>query len=96
MYIKRTKLADADLIDLFVYGAQQFGLLKAEAYFLDIENVLQFLAENPFVGNEHAEVKPSVHIHPHKKHLIIYTIETYFIQIVRVLHHRMDVKSHLQ
>jgi toxin ParE1/3/4 len=84
------------LIDLFVYGAQQFGLSKAEAYFLDIENVLQFLAENPFVGNERVEFKPPVHIHPHKKHLIIYTIETDFIQIVRVLHHRMDVKSHLQ
>jgi toxin ParE1/3/4 len=96
MYIKRTKLADTDLIDLFVYGAQQFGLSKAEAYFLDIENVLQFLAKNPFVGNERDEFKPPVHIHPHKKHLIIYTIETDFIQIVRVLHHRMDVKSHLQ
>jgi len=96
MHIKRTKLADADLIDLFVYGAQQFGLSKAEAYFQDIEKVQQFLAENPFVGNERREFKPPVHIHQHKKHLIIYTIETDSIQIVRVLHHRMDVKSHLQ
>jgi toxin ParE1/3/4 len=84
------------LIDLFVYGAQPFGLSKAEAYFLDIENSQQFLAENPFAGNERAEFKPSVPIHPHKKHLIIYTIEIEFIQIVRVLHHRMYVKSHLQ
>ena len=29
MQIKRTKLADADLIDLFVYGSQQFGESKA-------------------------------------------------------------------
>ena len=96
MVIKRTKLADNDLIDLFVYEAQQFGLSKAEEYFRDIENVQQFLAENPFVGNERLEFKPPIHIHPHKKHLIIYTIENIFIQIVRVLFHRMDVKSHLQ
>jgi toxin ParE1/3/4 len=96
MHIKRTKLADADLINLFVYGAQQFGLSKAEAYFQDIDKAQHFLAENPFVGNERNEFKPPVHIHPHKKHLIIYTIETDSIQIVRVLHHRMDVKSHLQ
>jgi toxin ParE1/3/4 len=42
------------------------------------------------------EFEPPVRIHPHKRHLIIYTIETDYIQIVRVLHHRMDVKSHLQ
>lgn len=96
MQIKRTKLADADLIDLFVYGAQQFSESKAEAYFRDIGKAQQFLAENPFVGHERAEFEPPVRIHPHKRHLIIYTIETDYIQIVRVLHHRMDVKSHLQ
>ena len=37
MQIKRTKLADADLIDLFVYGAQQFGVSKAEIYFRELE-----------------------------------------------------------
>ncbi len=42
MQIKRTKLADADLIDLFVYGAQQFGESKAEAYFRDIGKAQQF------------------------------------------------------
>ena len=37
MQIKRTALADSDLIDLFIYGAQQFGVSKAEAYFRDLE-----------------------------------------------------------
>ena len=96
MQIRRTKLADADLIDLFVYGAQQFGVSKAEIYFRELEKVQEFLAENPFLGHEREEFDPPVRIHPHKRHLIIYTIEVDYIQIVRVLHHRMDVKSHLQ
>jgi len=96
MQIKRTKLADADLIDLFVYGAQQFGVSKAETYFRELERVQEFLAENPFLGHEREEFERPVRIHPHKRHLIIYTIEVDYIQIVRVLHHRMDVKSHLQ
>ena len=29
MQIKRTQLADADLIDLYIYGAQQFGVAMA-------------------------------------------------------------------
>jgi toxin ParE1/3/4 len=48
MQIKRTKLADADLIDLFVYGAQQFGMSKAEIYFRELEKVQEFLAEKSF------------------------------------------------
>ena len=51
MQTKSTKLADADLMDLFVYGAQQFGVSKAEAYFRDVGRVQEFLAENPFVGH---------------------------------------------
>ena len=74
MQIKRTKLADADLIDLFVYGAQQFGVSKAETYFRELERVQEFLAENPFLGHEREEFERPVRIHPHKRHLIIYTI----------------------
>ena len=87
MQIKRTQLADADLIDLYIYGAQQFGVSKAEAYFRDLEKAQHFLAENPFVVNERSEFKPPVRIHPHKRHLIVYIVEVDFILIVRVLHH---------
>jgi len=69
MQVKRTKLADADLIDLFVYGAQQFGMLKPEIYFREVEKVQEFLAENPFVGHEREEFEPPVRIHSHKRHL---------------------------
>ncbi len=54
-----------------------------------------FLAENPFVSNERYEFDPPVRIHPHGKHLIVYTVEGNFILIVRVLHQRMDL-SRLQ
>lgn len=50
-----------------------------------------FLAENPFVSNERYEFDPPVQIHPHGKHLIVYTVEGNFILIVRVLHQRMDL-----
>lgn len=95
MQIRRSRLADADLIDIYVYGAQNFGQLAAEAYFLDINQTFQFLAENPFAGRERTEFNPPVRIHPHGRHLIIYTIEDSCILIVRVLHQKMDVLHYL-
>ena len=95
MQVKRSELADAELIDIYIYGAQNFGQLTTESYFLDINQTFQFLAENPYVGSERTEFKPPVRIHPHGRHLIIYTIEDSFILIVRVLHQRMDVKHYL-
>ena len=42
------------------------------------------------------EFNPPVKIYHHKKHLIIYIVETDFIQIIRVLHERMDILQHME
>lgn len=95
MQIKKTILADEDLIDIYLYGSQNFGQTKAESYFEEINQVFLFLAENPLVSNERQEFVPPVRIHPHGKHLIVYTMEDDFLLIVRVLHQRMDIKQYL-
>ena len=95
MQIKRTDAADEDLIDIYLYGSQNFGQSKAESYYAEINQTFLFLADNPLASPERFEFEPAVRIHAHGKHLIIYTIEDDFILIVRVLHHRMDVSRHL-
>ncbi len=95
MQIKKTVLADEDLIGIFIYGSQNFGQSKAESYHVELNEFFLFLAENPLACPERLELKPPVRIHPHNNHLIIYTIEDDYILIVRILHHRMDVKQHL-
>ena len=96
MQIKRTVAADEDLINIYLYGNQNFGQSKAESYYAEINQTFLFLADNPLASPERFEFEPPVRIHAHGKHLIIYTIEDDFILIVRVLHHRMDVDMHLQ
>jgi|LakMenEpi03Aug12_release.lakeMendotaPanAssembly.Ray.scaffolds.fasta_scaffold418705_2 toxin ParE1/3/4 len=95
MLIKKTEFADADLIDIYLYGATNFGQPVAESYFSSITQTFQFLAENPFAAMERAEFKPPVRIHPHNKHLIIYKVENDFILIIRVLHQKMDIRHYL-
>jgi plasmid stabilization system protein ParE len=59
----RSELADTDLIDIWINGAQNCGQLTAESYFSDINQTFQFLAETPYEGSERTEFKPPVHIH---------------------------------
>jgi toxin ParE1/3/4 len=56
----------------------------------------QALADNPFLYRERKEFTPPVRIYHHKKHLIIYTVETNYILIVRIQHERMDIQKHLE
>jgi toxin ParE1/3/4 len=91
MQIKKTILADEDLIDIYLYGCQNFGETKAEKYHAELHQAFVFLADNPFVSNERYEFDPPVRIHPHGKHLIVYTVEDSFILVIRVLHQRMDL-----
>lgn len=95
MLIRKTVRADEDLIDIYLYGSQHFGLASAENYFNDIHQAFLFLAENPLVAPEQKAFIPPVRIHRHARHLIIYQIENDSLLIVRVLHHRMDVWRHL-
>jgi toxin ParE1/3/4 len=96
MQVKKTTLADEDLINIFIYGSQHFGQSKAEHYFEEFNRTFLFLAENPLVCPERDEFNPPVRIHPHAKHLIIYTVEKDFILIIRVLHNRMNVMHQLE
>lgn len=71
MQIKTTVLADEDLIDIYLYGSQNFGPAKAEQYFAYLLRTFSFLADNPLAGRERLEFNPTMRIHPHGKHLNI-------------------------
>jgi toxin ParE1/3/4 len=95
MQVRKTFLADEDLINVLIYGCQNFGAVKAENYFEEINRTFWFLAENPLACPEYAEFEPPVRIHPHGKHLIVYRIEKDYILIIRVLHNRTNVAQQL-
>lgn len=95
MSYKLTPKAENDLIEIYLYGFQNFGKAQAENYFSEMEEVFRRLGETPLISRERLEFSPPVRIHPHGRHLIVYLIHTDRILIVRVLHHSMDVPQHL-
>ena len=90
MTFRTTRRADQDIIDLYVYGASQFGSPQAERYHAGLLALFDLLASNPFIARLRTEFSPPVRLHPYRAHLIVYVEDGQGILIVRVLHGRQD------
>ncbi len=88
--------AENDLVEIYRYGFITYGENKADLYIEALKEKCQFIADMPDICPDRDEFNPPVKIYHHKKHLVIYLVETDFIQIIRVLHERMDTLQHMQ
>ncbi len=82
--------ASADLEQIYYEGAWNFGIKQADKYSREIEAIFELLAANPLMARERTEFKRPVRVHPHRSHLIFYTIVDTGIMIVRVRHAHED------
>ena len=87
--------ADADLDNIYTYSFEAYGENKADAYFLDLRDCLQRLADTPLLGRPAKVVRPDLFRHEHARHIVFYLIENDGIFIARILHCAMDVERQL-
>ena len=95
MIYKKTTKADEDILGIYDYTFQNFGEEQAITYFRSLEGCFEFLCDNPRVARKHDEFNPTVRIHHHKKHLILYRVEDEHLLIIRILHERRELKRYL-
>ncbi len=91
MPFRLTRLAEDDILSLYVEGARIFGEAQAERYHQQLCNVFDLIGRNPQIARERREITPPVRVHPHKAHLIVYVVDDDGVAvIVRVRHGRED------
>lgn len=90
MRLRLSRQADEDLIVIYAYGVSTFGTAQAELYFSELAATLELISRTPFMAREYRELKPPVRMHPHGRHLIVYTTETEGVFVVRILDNRRD------
>jgi toxin ParE1/3/4 len=83
-----TARADNELLDIYLYGIEQFGLRQAERYKLSLDECFSMLAGHPRMGRISPTVRPGIRRHEHGSHVILYQEETDHVLIVAVLHSR--------
>jgi len=88
--------ADADIEGIWVYTLDHWTREQADKYRgLIMEEVLR-LTTHPFSGKDYSHVKKGYRCSKVVSHLIIYRIKGNDIEIVRVLHQRMDIPNRLR
>lgn len=83
--IKRTALAEADLIEIWLYISQD-SPNAAERLLDDIEATCLLLAKHPQLGVARPEIGNECRIFPVGRYLILYRITPNGIEVVRVSH----------
>ena len=90
-----TPQAQEDLDKIWDDGALQWGVDHASGYARDIKGSVEFLAQYPSAGSDADHIRPGYRKHVVRSHIIFYRLSASAIEIVRILHKRMDPDSHL-
>ncbi|GLR19102.1 type II toxin-antitoxin system RelE/ParE family toxin [Portibacter lacus] len=91
-----TKRAVKDLTDIWNYTFDNWSEKQADKYYNEILAECDVLAENPEKGKAYFKLIEDLRGAKINKHIIFYRkLERPLMEIVRVLHERMDLKSKL-
>jgi toxin ParE1/3/4 len=93
--ITKTRLAENDLIDIWLYSYTEWGESLADDYLDQLNTGICNLLANPEIGIDCNYVREGYRRFQINKHLIFYRIRNTEIEIIRVLHETMDIDSHL-
>jgi toxin ParE1/3/4 len=83
-----TQDADDDLLKMFVYGFETFGLAQAEAYRDGMIQCFELLADNPRLGRKADQFSSGARRHEHARHVIFYEERPDGVLIIGIIHER--------
>ena len=95
MKIRLSKKALKDIDDIWLYTVENWSVEQADRYYNSIFDELEFLSKNPLSGKDIGQIRKNYRCSRVQSHLIFYRITTAKneIDIIRVLHQRMDIEN---
>jgi toxin ParE1/3/4 len=88
--------AQADLEQIWEYSCERWSDEQAEKYVREIQRGIERIVDDPLIGRPCEEVRAGYRRHAVGSHALYYRIASGdLIDVVRVLHQRMDVDRHL-
>ena len=91
-----SRAALQDLKSIWIYTTQKWSRAQADRYYRLIIEEIEYLSLNENAGKSMEHVKPGYKMSKVKSHLIFYrTSENKVIEILRILHQRMDIEERL-
>lgn len=91
-----SRQAIEDLDKIWMYTFNKWTKEQADRYFDLIITEIEFLAENFMTGKSAEQTRKNYRVTKVKSHLIFFRkAENDIVEIVRILHQRMDIKTRL-
>ncbi len=87
--------AQRDLEEIWDYTSTQWGLAQAETYIRGFQTAIETVAENPKRGRPCDEIRPGYFKFSVGSHILFYRLTVDALDVVRILHARMDFDNHL-
>lgn len=87
--------ARADLQGIWRYMSEHWGVEQADTYNGEIEAALLRVAENPALGAPRNYLHQGLRKAAVRSHCIYYLFDKEIVNVVRILHNRMDVGAAL-
>lgn len=94
--VKLTRPAIRDLAEIGRYTRQNWGDTQARRYRAALTTRLRWLAGNKALWHERPELADGVYTYSEQSHVIVFREYADGIEILRVLHARMDLKQQLR
>ena len=88
-------LAEQDLVDIWIYTAEQWSFDQADSYSEELVVSLNRLIKHPQLGLARDDLRSGYRALTVNQHIAFYKVETDNIQIIRVLHKSVDTPQHL-
>lgn len=90
-----TPAAQRDLSSIWDYTVERWDAYQAETYVLEIKGAIERIAEMPARGRAVDEIRSGYRRYAIGSHLIFFTAHDECIDVIRILHQRLDPTRHL-
>ena len=84
--------AKNDLLTIRAQTLNKWGIQQARKYIDALEKKCEELAQSPHIGRERSEIKSGYRSITEGKHVIFYRVGYSGVDILRILHGRMDIE----
>jgi len=86
----------ADLKSIGRFTLKSWGREQRNIYLSKFDESFHRLAEQPYLGSARDDIRQGYRVYHVGRHLIFYRQKFTAIEIIRILHDRMDVETHLR
>jgi len=87
--------AKSDIEEIWRYTENHWGADQAERYIREISRYIDIIAAHPTSGRPCPEVRTGYYKYRTGSHFLFYRVTSDGIDVVRILHERMDFGRHL-